>query len=95
MKDVWKDRKRRGWVSPIKNKSVDEETRIKRAEGVRKYYSENQSFFKGKTHSESAKQKISKAMTKRQTGKKFSEETKKKMKESAKRAWKIRKQNIL
>ena len=95
MKDVWKDRKRSGWVSPIKNKSVDEETRIKRAEGVRKYYSENQSFFKGKTHSESAKQKISKAMTKRQTGKKFSEETKKKMKESAKRAWKIRKQNIV
>ena len=34
-------------------------------------------------------------MTKRQTGKKFSEETKKKMKESAKRAWKIRKQNIV
>lgn len=95
MKDVWKDRKRSGWVSPIKNKSVDEETRIKRAEGVRKYYSTHQSYFKGKSHSETAKQRISEAMVKRQTGKKFSEETKKKMRESAKRAWKIRKQNIV
>ena len=95
MKNVWEDRKRSGWISPIKNKSVNEETRIKRAEGVRKYYSNHQSFFKGKSHSETAKQRISEAMVKRQTGKKFSEETKKKMRESAINSWKIRKQNLI
>lgn len=95
MKNVWKDRKRSGWISPIKNKSVNEETRIKRAEGVRKYYSTHQSYFKGKSHSETAKQRISEAMVKRQTGKKFSEETKKKMRESAINSWKIRKQNLI
>ena len=34
-------------------------------------------------------------MVKRQTGKKFSEETKKKMRESAMNSWKIRKQNLI
>ena len=91
---VWNKRKESGWVSPLKGIKVSEEIRIKRAMGVKKFYSKNKSSFLGRKHTEEAKCKISQKMLGKFKGRKMTEETKRKMSESAKIGWIKRKQSL-
>ena len=94
MRETWNKRKESGWTSPLRGTRVSEEIRIKRAIGVKNFYSNHKSNFWGKKHTEEAKYKISQKMLGKYKGRKMTEETKKKMSESAKMGWIKRKQSL-
>lgn len=94
MRELWNKRKESGWISPLKGMKVSEEIRIKRAIGVKQFYSKHKSSFLGKKHTEEAKHKISQKMLGKFKGRKITEETKRKMSESAKMGWIKRKQSL-
>lgn len=94
MKEIWQKRKESGWVSPIKGNKVSDEIKQKRADGVRNYYKNNPSSMKGRKHTTESIRKISLGHKGLRAGVKTSEETKRKMSESAKIAWIKRKQSL-
>ena len=93
MREIWKERKESGWVSPNRGRSVSDEIKEKRAEGVRRYYKTHDGTFLGKHHTEEFKKMMSDKMKGKYVGKTLSEETRRKMSKSITEWWTKRKQS--